>query len=140
MKLRGFASMVLALSMVGIAGAQQIALMPMPASIQRQNGDFVVTPAHGDSSLTLRYSASHDDRLEAAAMRMVRQLDRTCGGQVRESVLNGTASDTGSMDMDVAGPGEKIQGLDEDESYGLTVTPTGVKLTAATDVRVCCRR
>jgi hexosaminidase len=134
MKLRGFASLILTLSIVGIAGAQQIALMPMPASIHRDNGDFVVTPPSGTSSLTLRYTASHDDRLEAAAMRMVRQLDRTCGGQVRESVLSGTPSDAGSLNIDVAGPGEKIQGLDEDESYGLTVTPTSVKLTAATDV------
>jgi hexosaminidase len=134
MQLRGFASFILTVSMAGAAGAQQIALMPMPASIQRQNGDFIVTPAHGGSALTLRYTASHDDRLETAAMRMVRQFDHTCGGQVRESILNGTPSDEGSLDIDVVGPGEKIQGLDEDESYSLVVTPASVKLTAATDV------
>jgi hexosaminidase len=134
MKLRSFASLVLAFGMAGIAGAQQIALMPMPASIHRQDGNFVVTPPHGSSTLALHYAASHDGRLEAAALRMLSQLDRTCGGQVRESALNGAASAAGSLNIDVTGPGQTIQGLDEDESYGLTVTPSSVSLTAATDV------
>jgi hexosaminidase len=139
MKHRLFASLILGCAATGAAGAQQIALMPMPASVQRADGVLAITPAHGESSFTLAYSASHDARLEAATMRMVEQLDRTCGGEVRRSVLTGqtgahAADQAATLQIAVASPGESIQGIDEDESYSLKVTPEGAKLSALTDV------
>ena len=134
MKLPLFASIVLGCAVTAAAGAQQIALMPMPASVQRADGVLTITPAHGESSFTLAYSALHDARLEAATMRMVEQLDRTCGGEVRRSVLTGQTGPSAILQIAVAGPGEPVQGIDEDESYSLNITPEAAKLSAATDV------
>ncbi len=134
MTLRFFASFALGCAAIGVAGAQQIALMPMPSSVQRADGALTVTPAHGQSSFTLGYSATHDARLEAAAMRMVERLDRTCGGEVRRSVLTGQSGPGATLQISVAAPGGAVQGIDEDESYSLDVTPAGAQLKAATDV------
>ncbi len=108
--------------------------MPMPASVQRADGALTVTPAKGLSAFTFRYGATHDARLEAATMRMLTRLDRTCGGDVRRSALSIQASANATLAIDVAGPGEAVQGIDEDESYTLKVMPAGATLTAATDV------
>ncbi len=116
-----------------------LALMPLPASITRQDGALLVTPASGaPSSFTLSYGQTHDARLENAVKRAVAQLSWTCGGDVLRSVVD-HASLPGSpanpsLILDVAGPGETIQSIDEDESYRLVVTPQGATLTAATDV------
>lgn len=135
MKLRVFASCVLAASSVGVVAAQQVALMPLPKSAQRANGMLVITPAHGESSFSYGFGQTHDERLQAAVRRMVEQLDRTCGGEVRKSALSSQpAAGQATLEIDVAAPGEKIQGIDENESYTLDVTPTGAKLTAPTDV------
>ena len=134
MKLRLFATFVLACVGAGVSGAQKVALMPMPASAQRADGVLTVTPAHGESSFTMSYGATHDARLEAAAMRMVDRLDRTCGGEVRKSVLTAQPGAGATLQISVNGPGEAVQGIDEDESYSLKVTPEGAKLNAATDV------
>ena len=128
-----FASCLLAGA--GMASAQQVSLMPLPMSAQRADGSLTITPAQGESSFTLRYGQTHDARLEAAAMRMVDQLDRTCGGEVRRSVLQAQPDAAqATLEIDVAGPGEPVQGIDEVESYTLKVTPTGATLTAPTDV------
>ncbi len=118
----------------GAAGAQQVALMPMPAKVQRADGALTVTPAKGFSAFTFRYTGTHDARLEAAAARMLARLDRACGGDVRRSVYRNPTPANAALEISVAGPGEAVQGIDEDESYSLTVTPQNAKLTAQTDV------
>ena len=132
MKLRWFASLVFAGA--GAACAQQIALMPMPASAQRADGALTVTPAQGRSDFTFSYGATHDARLQAATLRMLDRLDRTCGGDVRRSALNGQPGARATLAIEVAGPGQAVQGVDEDESYTLKVTPESATLAAATDV------
>ena len=118
-----------------MARAQQVALMPLPMTAQRAEGALVVTPAHGDSTFSFRYGQTHDARLEAAVRRMVTQLDRTCGGDVRHSAYSAAPGATQAMlAINVAAPGEVVQGLDENESYTLQVTPSGATLTAPDDV------
>jgi hexosaminidase len=140
-----------------LAVAQQVSLMPMPQSAQRADGSLTVTPAHGLSHFNYRFTQTHDPRLEAAADRMWQRLDRTCGGNLRyaqavfvgKGVPAGDFAENGStaaltadasfadspgLSIAVAGPGEVVQGRDEDESYSLKVTPQGATLTAATDV------
>ena len=134
MKLRLFALLMFACAGAGGMGAQQIALMPMPASAQRADGALTVTPAHGLSTFTFRYGATHDARLEAATLRMLDRLDRTCGGDVRRSALTAQPGANAALAIDVAAPGAAVQGVDEDESYALKVTPENATLTAATDV------
>ncbi|WP_233580993.1 beta-N-acetylhexosaminidase [Acidipila sp. EB88] len=108
--------------------------MPMPSSAQRADGALTVTPASGLSHFAFRYDASHDARLEAATLRMLDRLDRTCGGDVRRSALATDTSGATLLTIHVAGPGGAVQGVDEDESYTLKVTPEAATLTAATDV------
>ena len=66
--------------------------------------------------------------------RAVLQLDRTCGGDVRRSTVDHPDSATPSLTISVAKPSEPVQTINEDESYQLSVTPQGARLTAATDL------
>ncbi len=140
MQWRFFGSVVLACVGAAAASAQQIALMPMPASAKRADGSLTVTPVHGLSHFTVAFARNGapgaltaDTRLLDAAHRMLVRLDRTCGGDVLRSV-NGPASGRATLTIEVAREGEAVQSLDEDESYKLDVTPAGAQLTAATDV------
>jgi hexosaminidase len=125
---------LLSLSVAEAAFAQQPALLPLPSMLEHGKGVLTVTPAHGPSTFTLRYAASHDERLEAGTLRMLERLDRTCGGEVRRSALTAVPSGTPSLTLTVASPGQPVQGIDEAESYSLRVTPDGASLTAVTDV------
>ena len=138
MKLRLFA--LLMFGCVGAAHAQQVALMPMPASAQRADGALTVTPADGLSKFSVAFARQGapgapqaDARLLDATHRMLLRLDRTCGGDVMRSAAAPMAG-RGTLTIDVAGPGAAVQGVDEDESYTLKVTPENATLTAATDV------
>jgi hexosaminidase len=120
-----------------------LALMPVPSSITRGEGALTVTPSGGGpSTFTYNYGRTHDARLEAAVRRTVIRLGRTCGGEVLRSTIDHfTGQATGqagptrvSFLINVAGPGEPVQVIDEDESYQLTVTREGATLTAATDL------
>ena len=112
-----------------------LALMPLPSSFTRGEGALTVTPAGGSgSTFTYRYDQTHDARLEAAVKRAVLQLDRTCGGDVRRSTVDHPDLATPSLTISVAKPSEPVQTINEDESYQLSVTPQGARLTAATDL------
>src|ERR1700733_16315982 len=107
-----------------------LALMPLPSSFTRGEGALTVTPAGGSgSTFTYRYDQTHDARLEAAVKGAVLQLDRTCGGDVRRSTVDHPDSATPSLTISVAKPSEPVQTINEDESYQLSVTPQGARLT-----------
>ena len=131
-----FAGM-LALTTSALTATAQVMpiLMPLPSSFTRGEGALTVTPAGGSgSTFTYRYDQTHDARLEAAVKRAVLQLDRTCGGDVRRSTVDHPDSATPSLTISVAKPSEPVQTINEDESYQLSVTPQGARLTAATDL------
>ena len=131
-----FAGM-LALTTSALTATAQVMpiLMPLPSSFTRGEGALTVTPAGGSgSTFTYRYDQTHDARLEAAVKRTVLQLDRTCGGDVLRSTVDHPDSATPSLTISVAKPSEPVQTINEDESYQLSVTPLGARLTAATDV------
>jgi hexosaminidase len=112
-----------------------LALMPVPSSITRSEGAFTVTPAGGGpSTFTYNYGQTHDARLEAAVRRAVIRLGRTCGGEVLRSTIDHPAPTNASLLINVAGPGQPVQTIDEDESYQLRVAVQGATLTAATDL------
>ncbi len=129
-----------ALLMAAAAGTAQAALppltlMPLPSSVTRGQGEFIVTPTGGAlSSFTFGYGQTHDARLEAGVRRALVRLGRTCGGEVLRFALDHPSPDHPSLLINVAGPGEPVQTIDEDESYQLSVTPEGVTLTAANDL------
>ncbi len=107
---------------------EQLHLMPLPASVQMGQGALTL-----DAHFSAGFSGSHDARLDAALDRFLARLDRQCGG-IRRLQYNATSGGTPMLSLQVAGPGEVIQGVDEDESYHLNVTSSQATLTAATDV------
>jgi hexosaminidase len=109
--------------------------MPVPSSITRGEGTFTVTPAGGGpSTFTYNYGQTHDARLEAAVRRDMVRLGRTCGGEVLRSTIDHPSPTQASLLINVTGPGEAVQTMDEDESYQLRVTTQGATLTAANDL------
>jgi hexosaminidase len=112
----------------------RLALMPLPSSITRGEGALTVTPAGGGgSTFTYRYDQTHDARLEAAVKRALLQLGRTCGGDVLRSTVDHPAPASPSLTIAVTRQSERVQTVDEDESYQLSIAPQGALLTAATD-------
>jgi hexosaminidase len=116
------------------ADAPPLKVMPLPRSVQRGEGVLVVTPASGLSSFTVALPGA-DARLADATHRMLEELDRTCGGDVMRSALAvPPGSAAGTLTITVAGPGEAVQSVGEDESYKLSVTSAGATLTAPNDL------
>jgi hexosaminidase len=100
-------------------------LMPQPGQLTVGSG--VLPIGAGFAIGTNR----HDDaRLNAAIQRTVRRLKMQTGVLIPEAPAGGNEA----VMLSVDGPGEAIQGPDEDESYSLEVTPQGAHVHAATDV------
>jgi hexosaminidase len=127
-------STVTATAQMAAAASSGLAMMPLPSSMTRGEGALVVTPAGGaGSTFTYRYDQTHDARLEAAVKRALLQLGRTCGGDVMRSAVDHPAPANPSLTINVSKPSGPVQTVDEDESYQLSITPQGARLTAATD-------
>ena len=124
-----------AMGAVAVAGAQGAAVadgaarvdvvMPRPASMTRGDGELRLT-----AGLTISLSGNHSDRLtQAAVLRTMKQLeDRTGNPMAREAVLGSG----GSIVVNAATDGAPVQGVAEDESYTLSVTPRSAAITAVT--------
>jgi hexosaminidase len=113
---------------IAASSSRPLRLMPLPGSVQVAQGSLGLN-AHFHAG----FSGSHDARLDAALDRFLARLDYRCGG-IRRMQHDAAAGAPNLITLQVAGPGAAIQGVDEDESYKLNVTPQGATLTAATDV------
>ncbi len=116
-------------------GVQALHVMPLPRSFQMGSGELVLA-----DNFHAVIAGDHDARLDAALDRFLWRLDRQCG-EIRRSQFSAATPDAATvatapamLTLHVAGPGEAVQGVDEDESYKLTVTSASADLTAATDV------
>jgi hexosaminidase len=103
-------------------------LMPLPKAIQPGQGSLDLS-----QHFHAGFSATHDNRMDAALDRFLFRLDRQCGN-IRRLQHDAGATAPNLLTLQVDGPGEVTQAVDEDESYKLTVTPQSAMLTAATDV------
>lgn len=100
-------------------------LLPQPASLTRASGDLRLT-----SALTVRVESLKSERLDRAVTRTMHQLGEKTGLAFTPKPETG---DTGQqIVIRVQREGEAVQGLDEDESYALQVTSSGVQLDAST--------
>ena len=112
-----------------VAGSTQVLnVMPIPKSVRIQPGNLVL-----DAHFHAGYDGSHDTRLDAALGRFLERLDRECGS-IRRPQAEAGSNATKVMLLKVAGPGGVVQGMDEDESYSISITPQSAQLTASTDV------
>jgi hexosaminidase len=102
----------------------QLNVMPLPSSYQIGNGRMLV-----QLSFSVALSGYREPRLEHAAERFLTNLSRHTGIPLGMSV--GDSADA-SLVVHTDHASKEVQELGEDESYSLTVTPTGAKLDAAT--------
>ena len=101
-------------------------LMPEPAHLSVESGYLPLS-----TSFTAATDSFHNARLDNAIDRMLQTFEYHTGLQIE---LKPSLAKEASLLVTVEGPGEKIQGLDENESYTLDVTSTGAHLKAATVV------
>lgn len=101
--------------------------MPQPAKLTAEQGSFVLTP-----SFTVAAPHFRDARLDAGIGRMLHRLEYQTGVPIVKDIHSDAAG--AALVIDVQGAGQKIQSVDEDESYSLSVTTSGAKLQANTVV------
>ena len=117
---------------LGLCGAQAAAeekspltLMPVPAHVEQGEGEFVI-----DGTFGVAVQGYDEPRLDRARQRFLEMLSRETGIPLwREAVENKPR-----FFVRVAGPSAAVQGLGEDESYHLKVSPAEVELTAANPI------
>ena len=95
--------------------------MPMPSSIKSGDGALAITPDFG-----IRLSGYKEPRLEAATARMTDRIAELTG----IPPTSPTTAQTPALTVNVKAPSKAVQFPDEDESYQLTVAPTGATLAA----------
>jgi hexosaminidase len=115
-------TILLLAQLVAAQAAQHLKLMPLPASLQLGSGRLLI-----NQSFTVAISGHRDSTLDRGVQRFTAELSHETGMRLKATVgeeSNATFqihSDHGS---------ETVQKLGEDESYDLTVTDSGAKLSA----------
>jgi len=116
--------------LAALAGAQtqpQLNLMPMPSTMQAGTGQLII-----DKSFAVAVTGLHDASLDRGVQRFQAQLSKQTGIPFRPQA--GPAHATLQIHADRGR--ERVQKLGEDESYELTITDSGAKLTAPTPLGV----
>jgi hexosaminidase len=101
----------------------QLNLMPMPSTVQLGTGQLPIP-----QSFSVVVTGTHDASLDRGVARFVAQLSAQTGIPFRAKP--GAANATLSIHVDHGR--EAVQKLGEDESYELTISESGAKLTAPT--------
>jgi len=122
-------SMLFVLSSLAAAQSQsqsqaQLNLMPMPASVQPGSGQLAITQSFSVSVTGVRGAS-----LGSAVERFQDQLSRQTGIPFRPK-----AGGSPALEIHADRGLDAVQKLGEDESYELTVTDSGAKLTAPTSL------
>ena len=114
---------VLFVSVLSIAQSRpQLNLMPMPANVQQGTGQLQIT-----ESFSAAVTGMHEASLDSGLQRFTKQLSWITGIPFRAN-----ASGTATLEVRADHGREAIQKLGEDESYELTVTDSGAKISAPT--------
>ena len=108
-------------------GAAPLPIMPLPASVTPGQGEFVI-----DGQFALAFDGFTEPRLMRARERFLETLTRETGTPFSRVA----DADTAKFKVHTGGPSKTIQQLGEDESYQLTVSADGVRLTAANPLGV----
>jgi hexosaminidase len=103
-----------------------ISLMPLPANVSLGEGRFLI-----DTAFAIQLRGHCDDRARRAAGRFLGNLARRTGISI-----NAVGESAGSFVITCSSAGEKVQKLEQDESYRLAVGTTVVHLDAATPLGV----
>lgn len=104
-------------------GAAQLNLMPWPSQITQQDGSL---PLNASPQIEL---TGGDERVHHAIERFLRDLATETGAPFDRKSPGAAAGP--SLVIRCAEDGQRVQSLEEDESYRLTVSQTGIELSAA---------
>ncbi len=104
----------------------QLNLMPMPSTVQPGSGQLLIDP-----SFSVAVTGVHDASLDGGVQRFQAHLSKQTGVPFRPKP--GAAA---SLQIHVDHGREQVQKLAEGESYELTVSDSGAKLTAPTPLGV----
>ncbi|MBI3662315.1 MAG: family 20 glycosylhydrolase [Acidobacteria bacterium] len=107
--------------------APQHHLMPVPASVRIEAGRLPL-----DKSFAVAVTRHRDARLLRGIERALRRLQARTGIEFSHEIKKDAA--TAKLAIEVAGPGEAVQSIAEDESYSLNVTAQQATLKAPTVV------
>jgi hexosaminidase len=111
------------LPLLATAQQPQLNLMPMPSTVQLGTGQLLI-----DRSFSVAVTGFHDASMDRGVQRFVTQLSAQTGIPFRAKP--GAANAT--LSIHVNHGREPVQRLGEDESYELTISDSGAKLTAPT--------
>jgi hexosaminidase len=127
--LQGWAFLILISFLPPFVSAQaqpQLNLMPLPSTVQPGSGQLLI-----DQSFSVAVTGVHDASLDGGVQRFQAHLSKQTGIPFRPKP--GAAA---SLQIHVDHGREQVQKLGEDESYELTVSDSGAKLTAPTPLGV----
>ena len=111
------------LPLLATAQQPQLNLMPMPSTVQLGTGQLLI-----DRSFSVAVTGFHDASMDRGVQRFVTQLSAQTGIPFRAKPGAANAS----LSIHVDHGREPVQKLGEDESYELTISDSGAKLTAPT--------
>ncbi|HKW96973.1 MAG TPA: family 20 glycosylhydrolase [Bryobacteraceae bacterium] len=99
--------------------------MPVPAQVTPGQGELKI-----EQTFRISLTGYTEPRLERAAQRLIRHIERKTGMPLPEDLLSDSSQAT--LEIRTARASETVQKLGEDESYTLDVTPSGAHVAAAT--------
>jgi hexosaminidase len=105
----------------------ELNLMPMPAHVQRDAGQFVL-----DGNFDVQLAGYTEPRLLNARDRFLDRLTAETGMPLNRA----KAAPKFEFVITTDGPSQAVQQVDEDESYHLMVTPSGIQLHASNPLGV----
>jgi hexosaminidase len=117
------------LTNISIAEPQQLALMPMPSSVQVKTGQLII-----DQSFSVGVNGHSDARLQREVERFLNDLRRQTGMPPIDMKVVDAAQAKLVLHSD--GGSKAVQELGEDESYSLEISSGGAKLDAATPLGI----
>lgn len=106
---------------------QSLNLMPLPAKVELDSGQLLIDPA-----FSVATSGHVDARLHRAAVRFLSNLRTRTGMTLLD--MSDSKLPPATLVIDVDGPTKAIQTVEEDESYTLTITTTGARIHAPTEL------
>jgi hexosaminidase len=113
--------------LVSAQSQPQLNLMPLPATVQSGAGQLLI-----DQSFSVVVTGFHDASLDSGVRSFQAHLSKQTGIPFRPKA----GATNAALQIHVDHGREQVQKLGEDESYELTVTDSGAKLTAPTPLGI----
>lgn len=118
-----FSILLLSLTILPVASAQELNLLPQPKKVERGSGQVSLR-----DGILVNFTGVRDQRVDRAVPRFYDRLAKKLGFVIMQQ-----AGDTPSpLNLEIAceEKGKKIQSWEEDESYTLTVSSSNITLKA----------